>query len=393
MRTRPTTCRSATATGRARATGSAGSATRARRARPGSRRTAALAGGRGGEDRAGRRARRPHGRSPFVTLDPRRRHRPRPGLRHRARPAATSCCTTPSPTSAGSCEPGDAARRGGVEARRHGVPARPEGPLVPGGAVGGRGQPAARRSPAGRGVHVRVDEAGERPPRRRRAGDRPQPRQAGLRRRVRPDDLPAGFAELAPRIEAAEDRRGAPAGRVPRPGAGARSTAAGSCASSPRRRAEDQNAALSLATNLAVADALLEAGTGLFRVMAEPTARAIERLRHTAHGVRPATGRRTQSLADFRRTLHRGDPACRRVPDRRAPRRRRGVLRWSSTATVSRSIRGTRRSRRRTSTRRRRCAGWPIATWSTPRWRSGRRAGPRPRRGGVRRAAQGDGAG
>jgi exoribonuclease R len=64
---------------------------------------------------------------------------------------------------------------------------------------------------------------------------------------------------------------------------------------------------MSLAANLAVADALLAAGTGLFRVMADPDTRSIERLRHTAHAfglVWPAD----QSLADFRRTLDRTDP-------------------------------------------------------------------------------------
>src|SRR5207244_3860707 len=49
-----------------------------------------------------------------------------------------------------------------------------------------------------------------------------------------------------------------------------------------RRAAEDQNAALSLATNLAVAKALLAHHTGLFRVMASPDARAVGRLRHSA---------------------------------------------------------------------------------------------------------------
>ena len=132
----------------------------------------------------------------------------------------------------------------------------------------------------------------------------------------------------------------------------------------PRRESEDHNAALSLATNLAVADALLEAGTGLFRVMAEPTEREIERLRHTA----TAFGLRwphDQSLADFRRTLHRGDPAAngfllavRRagggasyeeldddsdgssvaLGDRRAVRARDGAA-----AAVGRSLRGRRR--------------------------------------------------
>lgn len=123
---------------------------------------------------------------------------------------------------------------------------------------------------------------------------------------VRPDELPHGFDELAMRIEAAEDRRGAP--RVEFPDQelehvnGAWVLRIGS-----RLATEDQNAAMSLATNLAVADLLHAAGTGLFRVMDEPGARSIDRLRHTAHafGLQWPAGR---SLADFRRTLDRTDP-------------------------------------------------------------------------------------
>ncbi|CAN5807979.1 MAG: RNB domain-containing ribonuclease [Ilumatobacteraceae bacterium] len=123
---------------------------------------------------------------------------------------------------------------------------------------------------------------------------------------VRNDDLPDGFDELSVRIEAAEDRRGAP--RVEFPDQelehvnGAWVLRIGA-----RLETEDQNAAMSLAANLAVADALLAAGTGLFRVMAEPGARSIERLRHTANAFGLAWPK-GQSLADFRRTLDRTDP-------------------------------------------------------------------------------------
>ena len=125
---------------------------------------------------------------------------------------------------------------------------------------------------------------------------------------VGPGDLPDGFSDLAARIEAAEDRRGAP--RVEFPDQELE-LVDGSWVLriEPRRESEDHNAALSLATNMAVADALLAAGTGLFRVMAEPTAREVERLRHsaTAFGLRWP---QDQSLADFRRTLRRGDPGA-----------------------------------------------------------------------------------
>lgn len=74
----------------------------------------------------------------------------------------------------------------------------------------------------------------------------------------------------------------------------------------PRLVSEDRNAALSLATNLAVAEALLAAHTGLFRVMAEPDERAVARLRHTASAM-GVTWHRGESLADVERRL---DPAA-----------------------------------------------------------------------------------
>src|SRR5512143_2076925 len=99
---------------------------------------------------------------------------------------------------------------------------------------------------------------------------------------VRDADLPAGFAELARRIEAAEDRRGAarvdpPEQEVDRNGDGHFTLRF-----RPLLETELNNAALSLATNMAVADALLAAGTGLFRVMPPPDERATARLRLTA---------------------------------------------------------------------------------------------------------------
>lgn len=99
---------------------------------------------------------------------------------------------------------------------------------------------------------------------------------------VRDDQLPAGFAELASRIAAAEDRRGA--ARVDPPEQEVERGPDGRFALQlrPQLLSERRNAGMSLATNLAIADALLAAGTGLFRVMAPPDARAEARLRHTA---------------------------------------------------------------------------------------------------------------
>ena len=123
---------------------------------------------------------------------------------------------------------------------------------------------------------------------------------------VRDEDLPESFADLAARIITAEQARGAarvdpPEQEVNREGGHIR------LAYRPRRAAEDANAALSLATNLAVADALLAHKTGLFRVMAAPDAPAVMRLRHTAKALGldwPAT----MELDEFSRRLRGVDP-------------------------------------------------------------------------------------
>jgi exoribonuclease R len=120
------------------------------------------------------------------------------------------------------------------------------------------------------------------------------------------DDLPAGFAELSRRIVAAEERRGAP--RVEFPEQRLERTEHGwRLAFDTRLQREDENAGMSLATNLAVAAALHAAGTGLFRVMPEVTERAVRRLRHSA----AAFGLKWPAdvpLARFQRSLRSGDP-------------------------------------------------------------------------------------
>ena len=75
----------------------------------------------------------------------------------------------------------------------------------------------------------------------------------------------------------------------------------------PQALAEQRNAALSLATNLAVADALYAAQTGLFRVMAGPDDRVRARLRHIASALGlnwPAA----ESLEAFTRSLDLAQP-------------------------------------------------------------------------------------
>ncbi|MDO7844330.1 RNB domain-containing ribonuclease [Sphingomonas immobilis] len=120
-------------------------------------------------------------------------------------------------------------------------------------------------------------------------------------------DLPPDFAELSRRIMAAEDARGA--ARVDPPEQEVAQVAANDFQLSfrPRLASEDRNAALSLATNMAVADALRAAHTGLFRVMAEPDDGAIQRLRHTAR----AYGLKWPGdvpLKDYERGLDAHDP-------------------------------------------------------------------------------------
>lgn len=125
---------------------------------------------------------------------------------------------------------------------------------------------------------------------------------------VRPDELPAGFIEFAERIKAAEARRGA--SRVDPPEQEVAENGDGRLQLQFRTRfpSEDQNAALSLAANLAVADALLAHRTGLFRVMPEPDERAVARLRQTARAF-ALSWPREEPLAQFERTLSPAVPA------------------------------------------------------------------------------------
>lgn len=124
---------------------------------------------------------------------------------------------------------------------------------------------------------------------------------------VRDSDLPPDFAELASRIGRAEDRRGAARVDPPEQEVAPLGGNRFGLLFRPRLASEDRNAALSLAANLAIADALQAHGTGLFRVMAGPDRRAIGRLRHTARAFGlswPANA----PLQQFERTLTIRDP-------------------------------------------------------------------------------------
>lgn len=125
---------------------------------------------------------------------------------------------------------------------------------------------------------------------------------------VRDDQVPDGFAELARRINAAEAARGA--ARVDPPEQEVERDTSGhfTLRLRPLELSERRNAALSLATNMAVADALYAAKTGLFRVMATPDSGAVARLRHTAK----AFGLEWPGQLDlkaFEATLDQRDPA------------------------------------------------------------------------------------
>ena len=120
-------------------------------------------------------------------------------------------------------------------------------------------------------------------------------------------ELPAGFAELARRVAEADDARGA--ARVDPPEQEVERDHNGhfTLRLRPLALSERRNAALSLATNLAVADALFAAGTGLFRVMDGPDQRAETRLRHTAEAF-GLEWPHEASLAQFERLLDPDEP-------------------------------------------------------------------------------------
>jgi VacB/RNase II family 3'-5' exoribonuclease len=124
---------------------------------------------------------------------------------------------------------------------------------------------------------------------------------------VLPTDLPGDFAELSHRIEQAADARGA--SRVDAPEQELAIDADGHFALRfrPQLQSETQNAALSLAANLAIADTLFAHKTGLFRVMAGPDERAINRLRHSAKAL-GLRWPRDVTLSDFVKTLDGTNP-------------------------------------------------------------------------------------
>jgi exoribonuclease R len=124
---------------------------------------------------------------------------------------------------------------------------------------------------------------------------------------VQVSDLPAEFAELSDRVQIAEARRGAARVDPPEQEVADLGDDRLQLRFRPRLETEDRNAALSLSANLAIAQALQAHATGLFRVMPEPDARAVKRLRLTALAL-GLHWPRMASLAQFEKSLHPKDP-------------------------------------------------------------------------------------
>ena len=124
---------------------------------------------------------------------------------------------------------------------------------------------------------------------------------------AKPSDLPAGFDELSRRIAAAEDARGASRVDPPQQQVVEQPDGSFTLEFRPMSDMEQDNAALSLADNLAVADALYAHQTGLFRVMGEPDEWSIRRLRHSAKAF-GLDWPKSMSLEDRQRSLDPNDP-------------------------------------------------------------------------------------
>ena len=119
-------------------------------------------------------------------------------------------------------------------------------------------------------------------------------------------DLPSGFTELARRIEAAEEARGAD--RIEAPEQEVIQAPSGYVLRfRPRSEIERRSAALSLATNMAVADQLVAARTGLFRTMPGVDDAQLRRLRHIARAF-GLDWPSEQPLVEYLRSLPDDDP-------------------------------------------------------------------------------------
>lgn len=119
---------------------------------------------------------------------------------------------------------------------------------------------------------------------------------------VTADDLPAGFDEIDRRVEAAERARGASRVEPPQQELVEVKKGRFELGFRPMSPVENANASLSLAANLAIAAALSERHTGLFRVMPEPGKKSTKRLRYTAAAF-GIDWPRDRPLIEFERSL------------------------------------------------------------------------------------------
>jgi exoribonuclease R len=124
---------------------------------------------------------------------------------------------------------------------------------------------------------------------------------------VRAADLSPDFAELARRIRAAERARGAARVDPPQQELSRGEDGRFWLSLNPQNQAELDNAALSLACNLAVAKLFVAHRTGLFRVMEEPHGAAVAHLRASARA-RGIAWPRNESLRMLERRLDAAQP-------------------------------------------------------------------------------------
>ena len=119
----------------------------------------------------------------------------------------------------------------------------------------------------------------------------------------------SSLPDLFKRIADAEERRGASRVDFPEQEIESDASAPGGLrlVTRDRQASEDQNSGMSLAANLAVAQAMLAAHTGLFRTMNEPTAGAIGALHHAARAL-GIEWRKGTSLRELNRTLDGKNP-------------------------------------------------------------------------------------
>ena len=99
---------------------------------------------------------------------------------------------------------------------------------------------------------------------------------------ARPEELPPLLGEVGRRVRAAEQARGAACVDPPEQELVRDADGRFALTIKPPLQAEVDNAALSLAANLAVAQLFIDHRGGLFRVLAEPDAEAVDRLRVSA---------------------------------------------------------------------------------------------------------------